>query len=102
MSEYIVSLLLGLIQASLKGIVDLIKMKAIIWKDETLGAEFEITDIPEDLKESANKYRKELVYDTGIAPKANPDAFKTLDAESTEVSPDELDALYLTGKIRSR
>ena len=49
------------IEASLKGVVDLIKMKAIIWKEETRGAEFEITDIPEDLKESANKYRQELV-----------------------------------------
>ena len=49
------------IETSLKGIVDLIKMKAIIWKEETLGAEFEITDIPEDLKDSANKHRQELV-----------------------------------------
>jgi len=49
------------IEASLKGIVDLVKMKAIIWKDETLGAEFEIKDIPEDLKETANKYRQDLV-----------------------------------------
>ena len=49
------------IEASLKGSVELIKMKAIIWKDETLGAEFEITDIPEELKDSANKYRQELV-----------------------------------------
>ena len=49
------------IEASFKGVVDLIKMKAIIWKDETLGAEFETKDIPEDLKESANKYRQELV-----------------------------------------
>ena len=49
------------IEASFKGVVDLIKMKAIIWKDETLGAEFETKDIPEDLKESANKYRKELL-----------------------------------------
>ena len=48
-------------ETSLKGVVDLIKMKAIIWKDETLGAEFETKDIPEDLKESANKYRQELV-----------------------------------------
>ena len=36
-------------------------MKAVIWKDEKLGAEFEYTDIPEDLKETANKYRKELL-----------------------------------------
>jgi len=49
------------IEASLKGVVDLIKMKAIIWKDETLGAEFETTDIPEDLKDISNKYRQELV-----------------------------------------
>ena len=36
-------------------------MKAILWKDETLGAEFEIKDIPEDLKETGNKYRQDLV-----------------------------------------
>ena len=48
-------------EASLKGVVDLVKMKAVIWKDETLGAEFEVKDIPDDLKESANKYRQELV-----------------------------------------
>ena len=49
------------IEASLKGVVDLIKMKAIIWKDEKLGAEFEYTEIPADLKEQVEKYRKELV-----------------------------------------
>ncbi len=49
------------IEANLKGVVDLVKMKAIIWKDEKLGAEFELVDIPADLKDSANKYRKELV-----------------------------------------
>ena len=36
-------------EADFVGIVDLIKYKAIIWKDETLGAEFEITEIPADL-----------------------------------------------------
>ena len=49
------------IEASLKGVVDLIKMKAVLWKDEKLGAEFEYTEIPKDLKEQADKYRKELV-----------------------------------------
>ena len=37
-------------EASLKGVIDLIKMKAVIWKDEKLGAEFEYVDIPADLK----------------------------------------------------
>ncbi len=49
------------LEASLKGVVDLVKMKAVIWKDETLGAEFEYQDIPSDLKEVCDKYRKELV-----------------------------------------
>ena len=49
------------IEASLKGVVDLVKMKAITWKDENLGADFELIEIPEDLKDNANKYRKELI-----------------------------------------
>ncbi len=49
------------IESSLKGVVDLVKMKAVIWKDETLGAEFEYQDIPNDLKEISDKYRQELV-----------------------------------------
>ena len=43
------------------GIVDLIKYKAIIWKDETLGAEFEITEIPADLQDKAAKAREALI-----------------------------------------
>ena len=49
------------IEASLKGVVDLVKMKAVLWKDETLGAEFEYVEIPSNLKDQAAKYRKELV-----------------------------------------
>ena len=48
-------------EADLKGIVDLVKMKAVIWQNEDLGAKFDLVDIPEDLKEKANQYRKELV-----------------------------------------
>ena len=49
------------IEGGLKGVVDLVKMKAVLWKDEKLGAEFEYTDIPTDLKAEAEKYRKELL-----------------------------------------
>ena len=48
-------------EADLKGVIDLVKMKAIIWQNEDLGAKFDIVDIPADLKEKADKYRKELV-----------------------------------------
>jgi elongation factor G len=44
-----------------KGVIDLVKMKAIVWHDESLGASFEYTDIPEDMKEQAEEYRSQLV-----------------------------------------
>jgi elongation factor G len=43
------------------GVVDLISMKAIRWLDESLGAEFEIVDIPEDLAAKAAEYRSTMV-----------------------------------------
>ena len=49
------------IESSLTGVVDLVKMKAQIWKNEALGAEWEYKDIPDDLKEITQKYRTELV-----------------------------------------
>src|SRR5579872_1204430 len=44
-----------------KGIVDLVDMKAVIWRDETLGAEFDVVDIPEDLREKAQMYREQMI-----------------------------------------
>ena len=44
-----------------KGVVDLVAMKAIVWQDETLGAAYEVTDIPEDLLELASEYREKMI-----------------------------------------
>jgi len=44
-----------------KGIVDLVEMKAVIWRDETLGAQFDVVEIPEDLKEQAQHYREQMI-----------------------------------------
>ncbi len=43
------------------GVVDLINMKSLVWKDETLGAEYTIGDIPADLQEKAKEYRDKLI-----------------------------------------
>jgi len=43
------------------GVVDLIKMKAIVWNDETLGAEYETRDIPADMADQAASFRTKLV-----------------------------------------
>jgi len=49
------------IESSLTGVIDLVKMKAQVWKNEALGAEWEYKEIPDDLKEISQKYRTELV-----------------------------------------
>lgn len=48
-------------EETFKGVVDLIKMKAIVWNDETMGAEYDVEEIPADLIESANQYRDEML-----------------------------------------
>jgi len=49
------------LEADLKGVIDLVKMKGVVWNDESLGAKFEEIEIPENLRAEADKYRKELV-----------------------------------------
>jgi len=44
-----------------KGVIDLVKMKAVIWRDETLGAKFDVVDIPADLLDKAKEYREQMV-----------------------------------------
>src|SRR5690625_502418 len=45
-------------EESFTGVVDLINMNAIVWDEESLGAKYEIVEIPEELKERALEYRK--------------------------------------------
>ncbi|MBO1362509.1 elongation factor G [Prevotella sp. A2931] len=66
-------------EENFKGIVDLIKMKAILWHDETMGAEYDVEEIPADLVDEANEWRDKMVENA-----ANFD--------------DELMELYLEGK----
>ena len=48
-------------EENFKGLVDLIKMKAILWHDETMGAEYDIEDIPADLVDEANEWRDKML-----------------------------------------
>ena len=49
------------IESNLKGVVDLVSNNAIVWQDESLGAKFDIVEIPEDLKEQSEEYRIKLI-----------------------------------------
>ncbi len=69
-----------------KGIVDLMTMKAIIWKDETMGAEYVTEEIPAELKKKAEAFHAQLVET--IAENDDEILHKFLEGE--EISGDEL------------
>ena len=80
-----------------QGIVDLIKMRAFIHKDD-LGKVIEETDIPEDLKEKAEKYRNEMVE--AAAEQDDELMMKYLDGE--ELSEDEIKMGLRKGTIANK
>ncbi|TXC73325.1 elongation factor G [Sphingorhabdus soli] len=49
------------IEGGLRGVVDLVNMRGIVWQNEDLGAKFDYIDIPEDMVEKAAKYRHDLL-----------------------------------------
>src|SRR6187551_1848281 len=49
------------LEDQLKGVIDLISMKGLLWKDETKGSEYEVGEIPEDLKDTAVAAREKLI-----------------------------------------
>ena len=61
-------------EENFKGVVDLIKMKAILWHDETMGAEYSVEEIPADLQDECDEWRNKLLeaaaeYDEALMEK---------------------------------
>ncbi len=75
-------------EENFKGIVDLINMNGIIWDDESLGAKYDIVEIPEDLKEKAAEYRKLMLEN--IAD--HDDALMEKYLMEEEISEDEINS----------
>ncbi len=48
-------------EENFKGVVDLVRMKAVIWNDESLGAEYSEIEIPAELVDEANEYREKMI-----------------------------------------
>ena len=48
-------------EETFKGVVDLVKMKAIVWNDETMGAQYSVEDIPADLMDEAQEWREKML-----------------------------------------
>jgi len=71
-----------------RGVVDLVAMKAIVWADETIGAEYETTDIPADLQKKAEAFHTQMVET--VAENDDDILHKFLEGEA--ISADELKA----------
>ena len=82
-------------EADFAGVIDLLKMKAIIWKDESLGAEFEYVDIPDNLADQAAEYREALIE---AAVEQDDDAMEAY-LEGNEPSEETLIACIRKGTI---
>ena len=73
-------------EENFKGLVDLIKMKAILWHDETMGAEYDVEEIPADLQAECDEWRNKLLeaaadYDEALMEKYFDDPESITEAE---------------------
>ena len=82
-------------EENFKGLVDLIKMKAILWHDETMGAEYDVEEIPADLVDEAQEWRDKMLENA-----ANfDDELAELYLEGEEVPEDMIIAAIRKGTI---
>ena len=82
-------------EENFKGVVDLLKMKAILWHDETMGAEYDIEEIPANLVDEANEWREKMIESA-----ANfDDALMEKYLEGQEITEEELIAAIRKGTI---
>ncbi|TNE36309.1 MAG: elongation factor G [Alphaproteobacteria bacterium] len=80
-------------ESNFAGVVDLLKMQAIIWRDESLGAEFDYVDIPDDLKDKAAEYREKMIETAVEVDEAAMEKY----LEGEEPTEEELKALIHKG-----
>jgi len=83
------------LESDLQGVVDLVKMKGVVWDDESLGAKFNEVEIPADLKEQADKYRQELVETAVEQDEALMEAY----LEGKEISEEDLKKCIRKGTL---
>ncbi len=80
-------------ESEFKGVIDLVEMKALIWRDETLGAAWDVVEIPADLKDKAEEYREQLIEAAVEIDEAATEAY----LEGKTPSVEELRALIRRG-----
>lgn len=85
-------------EAGYEGMVDLVRMKEIVWSGEELGAKYEIRDIRDDLKADAEEWREKLMDNCGEVD----DAFAEKYLEGEEMTEEEVIAALRKGTLETK
>ncbi|WP_319530324.1 elongation factor G [uncultured Cohaesibacter sp.] len=84
-------------ESEFKGVIDLVNMKQIIWLEESLGAQFEVSDITEEYADQAAEYREQLIETVVEIDEAAMEAY----LEGDEPDTAQIMALIRKGTIRN-
>jgi len=86
------------IEQDLQGVIDLIRMQAIVYEEESLGSTYRLEPIPEEYREEAEIARMQLLE----ALSENDEAFMTKYLEAEVITPEEIEALVRRDTITNR
>ncbi|NRA90456.1 MAG: GTP-binding protein, partial [Simkaniaceae bacterium] len=84
------------------GMCDLVAMKAYIFKDETLGAEFETTDIPDDLKDKCAEMRAKLLEELATVDESDEEFMMKVLEDPDSLTEDEIHAVIRKGVVTNK
>lgn len=86
-------------EGEFKGMCDLVTMKAYIFKDETLGAKYELTDIPEDLLDKCKEMRAALLEELATVDETNEGFMTKVLEDPDSLTPAEIHAVIRKGVV---
>lgn len=80
-------------ESDFKGMVDLVKMKAYLFLDETLGAKYEVAEVPEDLLDKCKEMRQQLLEELATIDESNEDFMTKVLENPDSLTEDEIHAV---------
>ncbi|MBS4164480.1 Elongation factor G [Candidatus Protochlamydia amoebophila] len=89
-------------EADFKGMVDLVKMRAYLFHDETLGADWDETDIPADLLETCKKMRAELLEELATLDEDDENFMQKVLENPDSLTEDEINAAIRKGVCQNK
>ena len=89
-------------ESGFKGMVDLVSMKAYMFHDETLGAKYDVEEIPAELLEQCQKMRTELLEELATVDESNEDFMMKVLENPAALTEDEIHAVIRKGVIRNK